>query len=89
MTDAVNETLAERHKTHGDFRDVAELAQGLKLLMHQSKNWERMSDVQREGIEMNLHKLARIGSGNPDEPDHWKDIAGYAMCVHDRLPGRK
>ena len=23
-------------------------------------------------------KLARIASGNPNELDHWKDIAGYA-----------
>jgi hypothetical protein len=41
--------------------------------------------MQRESLEMNQHKVARILAGNPDEPDHWFDIAGYATLVHQRL----
>jgi hypothetical protein len=31
-----------------------------------------------EALEMICTKIARILSGNPNDPDHWKDIAGYA-----------
>jgi hypothetical protein len=31
--------------------------------------------------------MGRIVNGNPDKVDHWKDIAGYAMLVADRLEG--
>ena len=72
------EVLTEREKTHGDFRDVAKLDQELKMLIYMSKNWQSLSDEHRVSLDMICHKISRILSGNPNEDDHWRDIAGYA-----------
>jgi hypothetical protein len=34
---------------------------------------------------MILHKIARIVNGDPNWSDSWRDIAGYATLVADRL----
>lgn len=77
---SVEELLKERAKTHGSFENHAKVTQGLKDLF-----WENVQHgiepVQAEGIEMILHKIGRICAGNPNEVDHWKDIAGYAALV--------
>lgn len=79
------ELLKERGKTHGDFRHHAGITQSLKDTMRHSPSWEMLTYMQKEGIEMILHKLGRIGSGNPNHKDHWDDIAGYATLVAERL----
>lgn len=100
MTD-VNQTLNERANTHGDFRDNGRIMQALKHTMRESLNWPihiqgsnlyRVADKaigltfeQMEALEMIQHKIGRILSGNPNEPDHWKDIAGYATLVFNIL----
>ena len=77
----MTDILAERQKTHGDFYDVAMVAQELKDVLRRGKNWKMLDDAQREALEMVATKIARILSGNPHEPDHWKDIAGYATLI--------
>ena len=77
--------LAERKDTHGEFREHASIAQRLKDDMRACKGWERLSAIQREALEMNAHKVARILAGDPHFKDHWTDIAGYAQLVADRL----
>jgi hypothetical protein len=47
--------------------------------------WDRLNDVQREAVEMILHKVGRIISGDPNVHDHWDDIAGYAKLVSERI----
>jgi hypothetical protein len=39
----------------------------------------------RESLDMISNKIARIVNGNPSEPDHWIDIAGYATLIANRL----
>ena len=73
--------LDERQKTHGDYYNTAATAQALKDEMRRGKNWKSLDDMQRETLEMVATKIGRILSGNPHEPDHWKDIAGYAMLI--------
>jgi hypothetical protein len=82
----VEEILAERQKVHGEFRTHAQLAQALKAVVWDSENALRLTPVQREGLEMILHKVARILNGNPDHKDHWDDIAGYATLVAKEMP---
>ena len=36
---------------------------------------------------MICHKIGRILNGDPDYGDSWRDIAGYALLVADRLEG--
>lgn len=77
MKMARKKILDEREKTHGDFSETAEIAQELKYIIHLT-NGVILSQAQMEALEMICTKIARILSGNPYEPDHWKDIAGYA-----------
>lgn len=79
------EILNERQNTHGDFSDNAHYSQALKYVVVGTKNWEAMTDTQREALDMILHKISRICAGNADEPDHWLDISGYATLVAERL----
>lgn len=83
----LKETLKQRAKNHGDFHQVADMAQELKDTMRDGCNWatEEMHNVHYEALDMIASKMARILCGNPNEPDHWRDIAGYAMLVCNSL----
>lgn len=85
----VDETLDERAKDYGTFKDGAALMQGIKRLLadHAAKHNKTFTDDQWEALEMIVHKMARIVNGNPDKVDSWVDIAGYATLVADRLQG--
>lgn len=74
-----SDLTAERHSTHGDWLQQSTLANVLKIHIHESYNWRTLQPYQREAIDMIAVKLSRILCGNPDEPDHWDDIAGYAF----------
>ncbi len=84
MTD-INETLAERAKTHGHFESQAQICQALTGMARSRHGWHSLEDDQRESLEMIIHKIARILNGNPNVKDHWHDIAGYAILVANRL----
>lgn len=75
--------LVDRRKTHGNFRDVASVSQGLKEILKIGPSCAHLTDTEREGLEMILHKIARIVCGNPHFKDHWADIAGYATRVEE------
>jgi hypothetical protein len=84
---SVEDTLAERGKRYGDFTDHAEICQRLKLAMIAgSARWTRLTDVQKQALEVIADKIARILSGDPNYADNWHDIQGYAKLVEDRLP---
>lgn len=78
--------LKQRRKQHGDFLDHAAITQSFKQTAHDSPGWEHLSDTQREGVEMILHKLGRILAGNPNHHDHWDDIGGYARITRQCIP---
>jgi hypothetical protein len=80
----VQEILDERKKTHGDYADHARITQGFKWEMRQTPNWTKLNPMQTESLEMIMHKIGRILSGNPCHKDHWDDIAGYATLVAQR-----
>lgn len=80
------ELLAERAKTHGDYTDHARCTQNIMRVLAAEKNWNSLSDIQKESLHMFAHKMGRIVTGNPDIHDHWDDIAGYAKLVSDRIP---
>ena len=79
MLDRTQTLLDEREKTHGDYREVASLAQGFKGLMRRQPGWVDLTMTQQESLDMIATKIARILSGDAHEPDHYKDIAGYAL----------
>ena len=77
--------IEERSKIYGDFKDVAKLSQEIKSTMFTA--YESDEPVVCEGLDMIIHKLARIGSTEEGwkNIDSWKDIAGYAKLVADYL----
>ena len=76
---SVDTLIQERGRTHGDWSKQAQLAQSLKNCVRLAQEPIRtMSKGQMEAIEMILVKVSRICQGNPNEPDHWDDIIGYA-----------
>lgn len=82
----VEETLAQRGSRYGDFTDHARICQDLKRTMNTEANWERLTDAQKQALEVIADKIARILSGDPNYDDNWRDIQGYAKLVEDRLP---
>lgn len=86
-----NELLAERKSTHGEYRDDARAAMRLKDNLADEINRRVvrgqpiLSDIQRHALDMILHKVARIVTGDAYFKDHWDDIAGYAKLVSDRI----
>lgn len=82
----VDQLLRERGETHGEFTDVAHFSRSLKAVVREATDSEKhYSEIQSEALEMIAHKIARIYAGNPDCEDHWRDIAGVATLVADRL----
>ena len=82
---SIDGMLADRGKRYGKFTGHANITQRLKEAMKAAPNWSRLSDDQKECLEMVAHKTGRILNGDPDYYDSWKDIAGYARLVSDRL----
>lgn len=82
---SISEILAERGKRYGSFDGNARIAQCLKRQMAAEHSWKRLTEDQREALEMIAHKIARILNGDPNYVDNWVDIAGYAKLVSDRL----
>lgn len=81
----LDETLAQRHATYGAFKDNAQCAQSLKQLMRTMPGWGELDYDQCEALEMIASKISRILGGNPDYADSWRDIAGFAKLIEDRL----
>lgn len=87
----IDMTLAERGSRYGSFQGHAQLAQDLKYVLakrgfYQGTN--KFTPVHREAMDMILHKIARIVNGDPNYDDSWRDIAGYAQLVVDKLNGK-
>jgi hypothetical protein len=77
----VENILTERQNTHGDYKEVAEMAQLFRKLMRKTVGWTDMNDAQREALDSMATKFGRLGSGNPHFRDHWDDLAGYATLA--------
>jgi len=81
----VEEILKQRNKPHGSFDDNARITCRFQAVIYAEEGWKRLTDVQALALQMILHKVARVLSGDPNFPDHWDDIAGYATLVSNRL----
>lgn len=77
--------IDERHETHGDYTNTAQVSQHLKNTMRNARNWNRLSCDKKESLDLIMTKVSRIMSGEPNEPDHWLDIEGYAKLARERL----
>jgi hypothetical protein len=87
----VNEILDDRGKRYGNYLMQAEISQNLNdmildALLERGKN---LAPDQYDALAMIAVKISRIVNGDPDYADNWRDIAGYATLVADRLDGKE
>ncbi len=73
--------LTDRNSTHGSFEDNARVSQGLKEWMRGSPGWAKLTDVEREAMDMIALKFSRVLSGKSLEKQHWEDVVGYGQLV--------
>ena len=79
--------LVTRQSTHGSFADNAAVSQMLKRVYRSSEGWERLTDIEREAMDMIALKFSRVLSGKSRERQHWEDVVGYAkLAEEDCLP---
>jgi hypothetical protein len=93
MLDTISAMLVERNVTHGDYCDHAGITQAIKAVLYNSVSrrypdrplMHKLSDMQRESLDMIAHKIGRILAGDPNHKDHWDDIAGYSKLIADAI----
>ena len=86
---SVDALVDERGERYGKFESLAEVSQRFKDSLHYfliTRN-KYLAPDQQEAMELIFHKFARIINGDADYVDNWKDIAGYATLIADRLEG--
>lgn len=81
---SVRTVLDERRKQYGAYEDVSNVSQALKAILHPCMR-VGFDNTKRESLDMICNKLARIVCGDSNLVDSWKDIAGYAQLIVDRL----
>lgn len=85
---SIDATLSERGQRYGEFENHAEHSIAIKTLLFTllgEKKAHTLKADQVEAICMIAHKLARITNGDPHYDDSWRDVAGYAQLVANRL----
>ena len=84
----LSEILDERGKRYGAFIDNAAISQRIKDSCRLGVSYDTLVWDHREAIDMIAAKISRIVTGDPDYVDNWRDIAGFATLVADRLEGK-
>lgn len=79
------EVIESRESTHGDYTAQANFSAYMKEEARKMPKWQNLHGPQAESIDMIIVKISRILTGDPNEPDHWQDIAGYATLVSNLL----
>ncbi len=86
----VDAILDQRHQTYGKFIQLAEIAVELRkvITLHLSLRQKTLAPDQEAALMLITSKIARIINGDSYHIDSWRDIAGYATLVADRLEGK-
>ena len=82
---SVDDTLAARQSTYGDFTSVASTTGQLMAIIRNSKNGQTMPYAHDEALHMICSKIARIVNGDHNHKDSWHDIGGYAKLIEDLI----
>lgn len=84
----IDQVLSERGKIHGSYPEQARISQETKDIWCTSPGWKRLSQTQKETLDMIAIKVSRVLAGDPNHDDHWIDIEGYAKLVQNGLNSR-
>lgn len=79
--------LAEREAAHGPFSSFCSITADIRdaVFVPLQARGIKLPLVLQTSLEMICFKLARIANGNPNNPDTWLDIAGYAQLGLEHL----
>jgi hypothetical protein len=83
--DSIGEVLQERGNRYGTFESNARTCQLLKNVLHAQEGWYELSYVQREALEMMMHKVSRLVNGDSTYLDTVIDIAGYNQLMLEHM----
>lgn len=77
----VEAVLAERGAVHGDWQIQSACTAAVRDAVF--SHWQGVPPPPaiEEAVNMIAHKLGRAAAGDAFEPDHWRDIAGYATLA--------
>lgn len=78
---STEDVLLVRNKTHGDYKKQGAFSIRLKEMVREGDNWKKLSGEQKDALDMIATKVSRVLHGDPNEKDHWRDIAGYATLI--------
>ena len=83
---SAQDTLKDRQTKYGEFTENAVISQDIKKLYRTQPNfYEELAPDQQEALDIIASKISRILTGNPNYPDNWHDIQGFAKLVENRL----
>lgn len=80
----IDDLLKARGQINGDYNKMTDCIWRIKGAVRDG-NFHGLPAPQKEALDMIAHKMGRILTGDPNHEDHWRDIAGYATLVADRL----
>lgn len=86
----IDDILNERGSRYGNYLDQATISMELRRCMDFwiSEKKTNLAPDQVDALTMLTVKISRIINGDPNYADNWRDIAGYATLVADRLEGK-
>lgn len=82
MKQGVEDILAARAASYGDYGVVAEVTLTITDALKKGRNWDNLDSVSKLSFTMIANKLARIVNGTLKE-DSLKDIQGYIQLILD------
>lgn len=85
---SVDAILDERGSRYGNYLEQATIAEGLWVICADALAKKEVAADQANALHMICTKMARIVNGDPNYVDSWRDVAGYATLVADRLEGK-
>ena len=90
MVQSVEQILEERGERYGKFINHAGVSQGIHQIIEYGMQVTGKTRFdfyvdELEALAMIANKIGRIVNGDPHWSDSWRDIAGYATLVADRL----
>jgi len=87
VSDEIRETLNQRGANYGLFMDNAKISEQLYKIVREAPGWAEFEPDQKVATWIIFQKLARALSGRAQYDDNWRDIAGYAQLIVDRING--
>lgn len=86
---SIDAILDDRGSRYGNYLEQTRITNALLRVIDGSlrDRGKSLQPDQADCLNMIAVKISRIINGDPDYADNWRDIAGYATLVADRLEG--